>query len=127
MNMNNEIFGELIFNTGWKTKAKITLFNKEYEVVVKAKAYRETDGITAEQEKAYFDFGKNKSALLMTSEKLLNDHAEGKASGRFVPRTLLFNRDGNYALLLDDKDDKDGGVAVTLTPKAEVLSQDEYL
>jgi hypothetical protein len=39
----------------------------------------------------------------------------------------LFQRDGGYALLLDDKSDEDDGIAVCLVPKAEVLSQDAYL
>jgi hypothetical protein len=125
--MKNEIFGELTFNTGWKTNAKIILFNKEYEVVVKAKSYRETDALTAEQEDAYANFGKNKSVQIETAEKLLDIYADGKASERFIPKTLLFNRDGSYALLLDDKEDEDSGVAVSFDPKVEVLSQDEYL
>lgn len=125
--MKNEIFGELTYNTGWKTKVKITLFSKEYEVVVKAKAYREEDGVTVEQEKAYIDFNNNKSAQIRSIEDLLNRYSNGKSVERFVPRTLLFKREGSYALLLDDKEDEDDGIAVTLSPKAEVLSQDEYL
>jgi hypothetical protein len=125
--MKNEVFGELTFNTGWKTKTDITLFGNKLEVVVKAKAYFEKDGVTAEQEKAYADFSKNKSAFLATAEELLNGYANGKATERFVAKTLLFNRDGSYALLLNDNKDEDGGVAVTFAPKMVVLSQDEYL
>lgn len=125
--MKNSIFGELTFNTGWKTKTDITLFNEKYEVVVKAKAYFEKDGVTAEQEKAYADFIENKAFRQKTIEELLDGYANGKANERFISKTLIFNRDGSYALLLDDKEDEDGGVAVTLMPKSEILSQDEYL
>ena len=125
--MNNITFGELTFNTGWKTKTNISLYGTNYNVVVKVKAYYENDGVTAEQESAYADFKENKNARLITVEKLLNDFANSNSSERFIPRTLLFQRNGGYALLFDDKLDEDGGVAVCLAPKAEVLAQDEYL
>ena len=125
--MNNAAFGELTFNTGWKTKTNINLFGNDYDVVVKAKAYFENDGVTPEQEKAYTDFNKEKASQLGIVEKLLNNFSEEDATTRFVPRTLLFLRDGGYALLLDDKKDEDGGIAVTLLPKTEVMAQDEYL
>jgi hypothetical protein len=125
--MKNSVFGELVFNTGWKTKTEITLFSNSYNVVVKAKAYFEEDGITGEQEMAFSDFVDNKVEKLKIVEKLLNDFAVVNSSVRFVPRTLLFQRDGGYALLLDDKEDVDSGIAVCLAPKVVVMSQDEYL
>ncbi|MDR0863269.1 MAG: hypothetical protein LBN30_10985 [Oscillospiraceae bacterium] len=125
--MNNSIFGELVFNTGWKAKTDISLFGNTYAITIKAKAYFETDGITAEQERAFGDFSGNKVARLQTAENLLNEYAGNNAAERFTPRTLLFQRDGGYALLLDDKDDEDDGVAVCLAPKPEVVSQDVYL
>ena len=125
--MNNTSFGELTFNTGWKTKTDISLYGTNYDVVVKVKAYYEKDGVTAEQESAYADFKENKTARLVTVEKLLNDFADSTSAKRFIPKTLLFQRNGAYALLFDDKQDEDSGVAVCLAPKAEVVSQDEYL
>jgi hypothetical protein len=125
--MNNATFGELTFNICWKTKTDITLFGNKFEVVVKAKAYFEKDGVTAKQETAYTDFTENKTARLEAVETLLNDFADNSAINRFIPRTMLFGRDGEYALLLDDKQDEDGGIAVTLAPKVEVVAQDAYL
>ena len=40
---------------------------------------------------------------------------------------LLFERDGSYAILFDDKNDEDNGIAVCLVPSERVLTQDEYL
>jgi hypothetical protein len=125
--MNSTVFGELIFNTGWKTKTSLTIYGRSFEVTVKAKAYFEQDSITKEQGTAFSDFSDNKNEHLKTIEKLLNKFANGNAPERFVPRTLLFQRDGSYALLLDDKEDEDGGVAVCFSPKTEVVLQDEYL
>lgn len=125
--MNNIVFGELTFNIGWKTKTHITLFGNQYDVVVKVKAYFEKDGITPEQELAFADFKENKSVQLKIVEKLLNDYTNGAPSDLFIPRTLLFNRDGSYALLLDDSRDEEGGVAVILAPVMSVIAQNEYL
>lgn len=83
--------------------------------------------MTAEQEAAYADFKGNKDTRLITVEKLLDAFAEGNSVKRFIPQTLLFQRNGGYALLFDDNQDEDGGIAVILAPKAEVKSQDEYL
>lgn len=125
--MNNKIFGELMFNIGWKTKTDISLYGTTYNVVVKAKAYHENDGVTSEQESAYADFKGNKGIRLITVEKLLDAFSESNPAKRFIPQTLLFQRNGGYAILFEDKQDVDGGVAVILAPKAEVKSQDEYL
>lgn len=125
--MNNKIFGELTFNTGWKTTTDISLYGTNYTVVVKAKAYYEKDGVTSEQESAYAEFKENKQARLVIVENLLKTFAGDQFSERFVPRTLLFQRNGDYAILFDDKQDIDGGIAVTLEPTTEVKYQDEYL
>jgi hypothetical protein len=125
--MSNAIFGKLIFNTGWKTKTSIPLYGRSYEITVKAKAYFEKDGVTAEQESAFGDFCNNKKVRLETIEKLLNEFSNENTGKRFTPQTLLFERDGRYALLLDDKEDEDGGVAICLVPTPKLISQDEYL
>ena len=125
--MKNSTFGELAFNTGWKTKRDIKLFNKSYSIVIKAKAYYEADGITKEQEKAFSNFKDNEAKQLGDIEKMLAGFASNNPQDRFIPRTLLFLRDGGYAMLLDDKEDEDGGIAACLAPKAEIVPQDEYL
>ncbi|HHO0758731.1 TPA: hypothetical protein ACRTM4_000992 [Aeromonas hydrophila] len=127
MIINNAIFGELTFNTGWKSKTVISLFGVDYDVVVKIKAYFEADGITTEQEIAIAGFAKNKLVQLDAIEQALNDYANGDSLNLFVPRVLLFNRDGSYALLLDDSRDVEDGIAVTIAPNISVISQNEYL
>lgn len=125
--MINSVFGELVFNVGWKAETEIKLFNKNYNVIIKAVAYFEKDGITAEQEAAFVDFSDHKNEHLKMLEKLLTDFSEGDASQQFVPQTLLFKRNGNYALLLGDREDVDGGIAGCLQPEAKIVAQDEYL
>lgn len=125
--MNTPVFGEMVFNVGWKTKTEISLFDNNYSVIIKAAAYFEKDGITAVQEAAFFDFDNNKNERLKTVEKLLTDYSDADAAQRFVPRTLLFQRNGSYALLLNDRKDADGGIAVCLQPEVKIVFQDEYL
>ena len=124
--MKNKAFGEITFNVGWKTTTLITLFSRESQIVVKAKAYRKTDVVTVEQEKSFTDYSKNKSEYRPTIEKMLSDYSD-EAANRFIPKTLLFERDGAWALLCDDLLDPDGGIAVCLQPDKKIVLQDDYL
>lgn len=124
--MKNKAFGEITFNVGWKTTTLITLFSRESQIVVKAKAYRKTDVVTVEQEKSFTDYSKNKSEYRTTIEKMLSDYSD-EAANRFIPKTLLFERDGAWALLCDDLLDPDGGIAVCLQPDKKIVLQDDYL
>lgn len=117
----------MIFNVGWKANESISLFDQQFEIVVKAKAYFEEDGITPEQENAFAKFNDNKMEHLSSVEKLLTDYSDSNAQARFTPKVLLFERDGSYALLLDDVEDEDDGVVVVLSPTEKVMTQDEYL
>jgi hypothetical protein len=127
--MIDTIFGKMTFATGWIIHAEITLWKKSFPVVIKAKAYYEEDGITSEQEKAFVDYKNNATIRLTIPEILLAKYANGaeQSKARFIPKVLLFNRDGSYSLLFDDTDDLDGGVAVCLSPDERIVSQDEYL
>jgi len=125
--MNSPVFGEMVFNVGWKAKTEISLFDKNYSLIIKASAYFEKDGITADQEAAIVDFGDNKNERLKIAEKMLTGFSKGDVAQRFVPRTLLFQRDGSYALLLDDKEEEDEGIAICLQPEVKIVSQDEFL
>lgn len=125
--MKNSFFGEMTFDIGWKAETNIELFGKLKSIIVKAKAYYEKDGITAEQEASFTEFNDHKEQRLDKIEKLLTNYAGINAAEQFVPRVLLFDRDGSYAMLFDDKEDVDDGVVVCLLPIEKVLSQNEYL
>ena len=124
--MLHNIFGEITFSVGWKADKNIQLFGKDYPIKMKIQAYFEEDGITEKQEKSYLEYNEAESDKLHTVEKLLCNYAASAAT-RFVPKTLLFDRDGSYALLCDDCDEPDEGIAVCLSPKEQVVSQDDYL
>lgn len=125
--MISSILGQLAFDTGWKAKSSVNLFGKSFGIVIKAKAYYEKDGITEKQTNAFADYAEKKESLFEIVERLLSSSFGDAASSRFTPKTLLFERDGSYALLLDDNDDPDDGIAVLLSPTEKIISQDEYL
>jgi hypothetical protein len=134
--MSKSVFGNVVFNYGFDTKANISLLGKEYDITVTAAAYREQDGISEKQEKAYQAYKASEQEKLTRIEELLQQYRKAKTgnpssraqlSTLFTPRTLLFGRDGAYALLLDDAENPDEGLAVCLAPKEKVVSQDGYL
>ena len=124
--MLHDLFGGITFNTGWKSKKTIRLFDKEYTINLKIQAYFEEDGITEEQENAYSEFCKSENEKLETVENLLRGYSDSPQE-KFTPKTLLIDRDGSYALLCDDIDNEDEGIAVCLYPQEVIISQDDYL
>lgn len=125
--MISTAFGELTFQIGFKKQIEITLFGKIVPVLLKAKAYYEQDGLTAEQLASLGDLHEHLTERLQIAETLLRSKAGSHAAECFAARTLLVQRDGEYALLLDDAEDEEEGVAVVLSPITQVLSQSEYL
>ena len=82
--------------------------------------------ITEEQENAYSEFCKSENEKLETVENLLRGYSDSPQE-KFTPKTLLIDRDGSYALLCDDIDNEDEGIAVCLYPQEVIISQDDYL
>ena len=118
--------GKMSFATGWKLNKDMAFDGATYKIVVKCKAYRAEDGITHEQEAAMEKFVREGEKQLAIAAQMLKGKFPA-AARRFVPTMLLFNRDGEYALLLDDKEAPDEGVCAVLSPRREIVSQDEYL
>lgn len=114
------------FDAGWVTPIQIHLFGTEHTITLRMKSYRESDGITMEQDQAYADYSANKEQIREHIETELLHFAED-AEERFIPRTLLVQRDGAYALLCDDADYPDEGIAICVKPNFSIVSQDEYL
>ena len=122
--MMHDVFGDIEFTVGWKTNKSIVLFGHSYVVTVKIQAYLEEDGITKEQENAYINFLNTEEIKMNCIERLLKEYS-ASAELRFIPKTLLIDRDGAYALLFDDN--PDDGIAVCLEPEEKIMSQDDYL
>ena len=113
----------MTFNIGWKTITTIKLFNNDFKITVKLKAFGEQN-ITEEQYKACEEFCNNKIAILQKIEGMLRAYGN---ENNFIPTTLLFQRNGEYVLLLNDKQDEDGGIVACIKPDDGILMQDQYL
>lgn len=124
--MNNSVIGELSFKYGWKTSRHISFFDNEVDICVTLAAYFEEDGITKEQENAYQNYENEEGVLLKKAEYVLASCCNNP-SERFKARNLLFSRNGDIALLCDDEENPDEGIAITLMPNISIISQDDYL
>ena len=121
--------GDMSFSVGWKCETTIDLLGKTHTITVKVVSYYESDGISSEQESAIADFAAKTSHYVSIAERLIISAADGlrQAQIQFIPAVLLFNQDGSFALLCDDADDPEDGIAVCLKPSECVMSTDEYL
>ena len=124
--MTNKYFGELVFAMGWKTKRTIELFGRLHEIVVKVQAYEPEDGISEVQDSACRYYIENEQGNLKCMEHLMLEYS-ADAEKRFMPRRLLFDTDGGCALLCNDAEDEDEGIAVCILPQRCVMDQSDYL
>ena len=126
--MEHSIFGQFVFYYGWKAHYEISLYGNLFSILIDLEADKETDGITSEQKSAMESFHAHQTQQLKSAELLLADYANhADEASRFVPTALYFERNGSYALLCEDVQDADVGIAVLLWPETAVLSQDEFL
>lgn len=126
MNIENSVFGKMEFHTGWKTHGEVSFYEKVYPVIIKCKSYRQEDGLTSEQKTAMELYVRDGKKQISTSQQMLsNQYPDAKR--RFTPTMLIFQRDGEYALLLDDAENPDEGLCMVLSPKRKIVSQDDYL
>ena len=124
--MMNQYFGELTYSIGWKTTRDIRLFGKNHTIKVKIQAYEPEDSIPPAQDQACRTYIENEAENLKSMEQLMLDFSSDAAS-RFSPRTLLFKKNGSCALLCDDEQDLDEGIAVCILPEKSVEYQSDYL
>lgn len=114
-----------LFKVGFKKTDVFGFFGRICSIVVKLKAYCEKDGITSEQLEAYKHYVENKKNIQTLVENEFSKPQYNKDN--LTPKTLLINRKGEVALLVQDAADLDGGLVVVIKPEFKVVPQDEYL
>lgn len=124
--MKDKSFGEVSFDAGWNRIDNISLLGKDHDILVTAVAYYERESITEAQQSSYSSFTMNKTEIEKEVEGLLKDYIDNPEK-HLKPRFLVFEKNGSYALMLDDDTDPDNGIAVQLAPDKKVTSQDAYL
>ena len=120
---------DFIFNYGWIRKHQISMFGKDFNINISADAYYNYEVITNEQLSAINDFLSNENKIISNVEKILIKDYNGKQNvvKRLIPILIKIRKNGDYAILFDDVKYPDEGIAVTIKPKMEVVSQDVYL
>lgn len=125
--MNHPKFGELKFEYGFRTIVELEFFQEKQYLPVLFWAYNEEEGLTPEQEEAFENFLEHRSQKVTEAENLLKDFDEKHYLTRFTATSLLIQKDGCYAILCNDVEFPDDGIAIQLSPSKCVISQDEYL
>ncbi len=119
-------FGEMTFSIGWKTQRNLSIYEKKYPITIKLQAYYKTDVLPAKQLKSCDLFVNYEDKMIEEIERLMSDYADDFGT-RFIPQTLLIKKNGSIALLCDDENNPDEGIAICLYPETSVVSQDDYL
>lgn len=127
--MSRNLFDVASFNMGWELPLRIPLFERTYPIVVSADACYEYEKVTAQQISAYSNFLETQDDILLKIENALVKEAGNKetAINRFKPAMLVIRKNGDYAMLFDDADEPENGIAICIKPKFEVMTSDEYL
>lgn len=126
--MSSNLFENAKFNFGWELPIEIQLFGKVYPAIASADSYFLTEKATDEQSNSYKSFLENSNEILKTVETTLIYEAgttEG-ASKRFIPRLVKIERNGDYGIVFDDKDDSEGGLVVAIKPAFQIINPDAY-
>lgn len=119
-------FGNLEYSIGWRKNITVAFFGCEYSVVLKLHSYREEDPITEKQIEAYEWYLSNGVKAIETAQIALSEGFDN-ADTRFAPSMLLISRKGEIALLCDDAELPDEGIAIVLDESIQIISQDDYL
>lgn len=126
MNTENSVFGTMKFHTGWKVQGEIVFCEQTYPIIIKCKSYRQEDGLTQEQKDAMERYVNNGQKQINDAQQILTRQYPD-VKNRFTPTMLLFQRNGEYALLLNDAKNPDEGLCIVLYPTIRIVLQDDYL
>lgn len=121
-----EPFGNLEYSVGWRKNINVAFFGCEHRVILKLHSYRMEDPITEKQIKAYEWYLENGANAVETAQIALSEEFDN-ADIRFAPSMILIDRKGEIALLCDDAELPDEGIAIVLDESIKIISQDDYL
>ena len=118
-----------VFNYSWEVKSDISMLGTVFPITISADAYYETEKPTVEQEESFCFFMRNKEEILGKIDNLLisDTGSMEEARRRYVPKMLKIKKNGDCGLLLDDENNFENGLVVTIRPTYGFLDTDEYL
>lgn len=125
--MFDEIFGELTFDYGFEKDIKLNLFNGVQSLKLYLLSYNVEEKITQAQKESYLEFESKQDMYTKEVEEVLIKQYGQDFENRFSATTLMIDREGQMAFLLDDKEDLDEGIAVQIIPNLTIYNQSDYL
>lgn len=135
----NEVFGEVEYGVAsWVAteNARITLWEKAYELEVCAVAKDKNESISLKQEKSYEDFKMTICEKQKQMEEIIENYYNTKDPevliSKFTPTELMFGRKGECVIMADNADDDDTqdvplGLAVCFVPHLKLYTQEDCL
>lgn len=119
---------DLVFDYGWKKTITFNFQNKPLNIDLVFDAYKGED-VNNEQYSAYEKFSQNQVDYeVQVNQMVLNYINENQLENAQVDiKTLLIKRDGAFGLLADCSWDIENGIAILLSPKQEIVVQDDFL
>jgi hypothetical protein len=138
----DEVFGEMVYDYGWKKTEKIDLWGRTYEVIVTAPAFSKKPINDVQRDRyKYFkaereDISKRslaalKEYLLAVSEQIRGEAykqiTDVMALGVARPRGVIFQMDGSWGILCDFEWDDEHGIGIQVGPELKVGEQDILL
>lgn len=143
--VNNSVFGLMEYDFQWEKTEKISIFKKEYDIIISAEAYSE-ENISKKQEESYLKFKENEKFYMETIENKLKEYINENLEDLVTywvgarkiintsdlakvvePKSILFQQDGTILFLAECEWDIENGIAVKLYPEIEVGPQDIFI
>jgi hypothetical protein len=147
--IKDPIFGEMVYDYSWEKKEECSIFGREIELGVVAKAYRGQEILNVQRD-AYVKYKENITNYMMrVPEVLLQyylDNYEQIASTIEIPdkinkeninkelivklirvNTLYIDRKGRYGWLCDCAWDNEHGICILLSNGISIVEQDYLL
>lgn len=131
--VTDEVFGEMVYQSGWKKAEMLTIFGRETRIETIARAFSGKP-IQNVQREAYLRFCAEKEKYIETAEEAVRLYVEDNnlseqtdLSNLAQLTALCIDYDGTVLLLFECGWDEEDGLAVKLTPPVEVGPQYLYL
>lgn len=131
MQINDPVFGTMEYDYGWKKTIPVTLFGKEYHISCIASAY-EGEQINDTQRAEFQRIMEDFTGVCHRVEQLLQKYCAANSShtaddGSLRPTDLIFDQNGGCGFLFDCVWEPDDGIAMRISPKEEIGTQDIIL
>lgn len=119
---------DLSFKYGWRKPISLNFKANSINIDCVFNAFKGEE-ITEDQKQSFKIFNEKKAQYEVVATELINEYIEENSisNSEVHPVELMFNRDGEFALLCDCSWDTEHGIAVVLYPQPNVVMQDEFL